>query len=398
MRRAIVILGLTTSALAGDGPTALPIERGDQAQADPRVNALLETIRDRHDLPALGGAIVTSERLVAVGAVGLRKHGDDQPVTVHDQFHLGSCTKAMTATLLALLVRDGALSWDTPLERALPGYRREMHPDYRPVTLEQVLAHRSGFSGETAARDLSLIQMHKLNGSNRERRRIYLRRILAEPPTHPIGERFVYSNRNYVVAGAIAEEVTGEAWETLMTHRLFEPLGMASAGFGAMGRPGRVDQPWPHLVVQGQPRPVPPGPRSDNPSLIGPAGTVHASLADWGKFLALHLRAGRRDGDPLLPEAIQRLRKPYPGPGDRYGFGWGFHERPWGGGTVLAHAGSNTMNYAVVWMAPARDFAVLAVTNQGGDAAETACDEVARDLIRFYLESDPVQPPPAPAE
>jgi lipoate-protein ligase A len=44
-------------------------------------------------------------------------------------------------------------------------------------------------------------------------------------------------------------------------------------------------------------------------------------------------------------------------------------QRPWGGGTVLAHSGSNTMWYCVVWMAPKRNFAVLSATNIGGDEA-----------------------------
>jgi hypothetical protein len=61
--------------------------------------------------------------------------------------------------------------------------------------------------------------------------------------------------------------------------------------------------------------------------------------------------------------------------------GWLVTERPWGGGRVLTHAGSNTMNYAVAWLAPRRDFAVLAATNLGGNKAASACDEAAAALI-----------------
>lgn len=64
--------------------------------------------------------------------------------------------------------------------------------------------------------------------------------------------------------------------------------------------------------------------------------------------------------------------------------GWLVVERPWGGGTVLNHAGSNTMNYAVAWVAPKRDFAVLVCTNQGGDSATRGTDEAAAALIKLH--------------
>ncbi len=65
--------------------------------------------------------------------------------------------------------------------------------------------------------------------------------------------------------------------------------------------------------------------------------------------------------------------------------GWAAAQRGWAGGTALTHAGSNTMNFAVVWMAPKRNFAVLVATNQGGDVAPQACDEAAGMLIRRFL-------------
>jgi hypothetical protein len=62
--------------------------------------------------------------------------------------------------------------------------------------------------------------------------------------------------------------------------------------------------------------------------------------------------------------------------------GWIVTERKWGGGKVLTHNGSNTMNYSVAWVAPKRKFAVLVCTNQGGEEAAKACDEAAGTLIR----------------
>ena len=112
---------------------------------------------------------------------------------------------------------------------------------------------------------------------------------------------------------------------------------------------------------------------------MGPAGTIHCSVLDWGKFIAAHLRGERGLPGLLAPETFQRLHTP--SFGSEYAFGWLVTERPWAGGRALMHAGSNTQNFAVVWMAPARDFAVLVMTNQAGGSTPKACDEAATALI-----------------
>jgi len=92
-------------------------------------------------------------------------------------------------------------------------------------------------------------------------------------------------------------------------------------------------------------------------------------------------RPSTRQAGILKPETLKRLHTP---PAGDYGFGWMVLERPWAGGRALTHTGSNTQDYAVVWMAPARDFAVLVMTNQGGDEMFEACDAVAAALIAHH--------------
>jgi lipoate-protein ligase A len=83
----------------------------------------------------------------------------------------------------------------------------------------------------------------------------------------------------------------------------------------------------------------------------------------------------------MLPPALYRDLHTPPPDAD-YAMGWQAMEREWGGGTVLQHNGSNTMNFAVIWMAPKKGFAVVAACNQGGDAAQKACD----DTVGIFLE------------
>ena len=88
------------------------------------LSAVLEPIRKMHGVPALGGAIVRGDKVTAIGATGFRKLGSDKKVTADDLWHLGSCTKSMTATLVGRYVERGKISWDTALQKALPRMKR----------------------------------------------------------------------------------------------------------------------------------------------------------------------------------------------------------------------------------------------------------------------------------
>jgi CubicO group peptidase (beta-lactamase class C family) len=328
------------------------------------MQATIEAIRAKYDLPALAGGVVTKD-IIEVFATGYRRRGGEERVREGDRWHIGSNTKAMTATLAAILVEEGKLRWDTTIGEVFPDARQE----YRSVTLEMLLSHRGGFPPPegTAPKGMTLLDVHNLPGTPREGRAEYVKRALAQEPYTTPGTQMVYSNMGYIIAGAMIEKRVGASWEDLMRSRLFDPLAMKSAGFGPM------IEPWPH-TAGGQA--LPPSRFTDNPPVLGPAGTVHTSLEDYAKFLRVHLGFGGL----LKDESLRRLHTPSAG-GD-YALGWIIVERAWAGGKALTHAGSNTLNYVVAWLAPERGFAVVVVTNQGGEKAARACDEAAAELIR----------------
>lgn len=371
MRAAACIAAVAALCHAGDVPPA--------GLAD-----VLEPIRARHKLPALAAAVLLKGHVAALDAVGVRKAGSDVAVTRDDQFHIGSCTKAMTATLVGLLVEQGKLGWETTLAEALPDLAEAMHADFRPVTIRQLLCHRGGLHPNLPE---GKSWGDAVQGKTpREQRAHFARAHLTQPPAYRPGTKYQYSNAGYGIVGAAVERLTDTPFETLMRTMLFEPLGMASAGFGAMGTPGKLDQPLQHRVDPlGLVQAIEPGPGSDNPDPLGPGGKVHCSMADWAKFVAEHLPTSLRVPRLLKPETLAALHAPPEG--GAYALGWNVTERAWGGGRVLMHAGSNLKNYAVVWLAPLRDFAVLVATNQGNGGAEKAVDEAAGALVRRFLET-----------
>lgn len=134
------------------------------------------------------------------------------------------------------------------------------------------------------------------------------------------GSRFAYSNLGYIRVGSMLEHVTGRTWEELICDRVFDPLGLKTAGLGPQAHLGRVDAPLGHSIVDGRPRAFLSGPNGDNPSVLGPAGVAHMSVLDFGSWAGwslggfLSLRAA--SGEPRLAACIadpglMSLRAPF---------------------------------------------------------------------------------------
>ncbi|MFZ5519307.1 MAG: serine hydrolase domain-containing protein [Candidatus Zhuqueibacterota bacterium] len=343
---------------------------------------ILSPILKKHNVPALAAAFVLDGKIVGAGAVGVRKVGSDVNVTLDDAFDIGSCTKAMTATVLGILVEQGKLRWDETLDQALPDLADEMHIDCKKITIEQLLTHRAGlptYGGELPA-GKTIGDLYTMPGTPREQRKLYTRLMLKQPPEITPGERYSYSNVGYSIAGTIAEEILDLPWEILIDSLLFKPLGMTTADYELRGSPEKIEMPWQHAFEAGQRIPI--DPTVPNPIVIRPAGDARCSVQDWAKFVIAHLNGDAGRPTPLQLKDFKTLHTP--SAGSDYAMGWMAADRQWGGGRVFWHSGSNNLNYAVVWIAPLKNMAVVVVTNQGGEIAYQACDETAGALIQHY--------------
>jgi len=367
----ILFLMIPVSGWSAESPRSATTQLAVTAAVDDLASTL-EPIRSNNNLPALGAAVWRGAELRAIGVVGAREQGGSAPATTEDQWHLGSDTKAMTATLVGLYVDRGVIRFEDTLGNLFAG--ESLHPGYADVSIEQLLQHRGGAPANIPSDTFA--QM-RVDGLAPGARATAVRALLARGPAQSPGT-YVYSNSGYIIAAAALERVLGEPWEVTIQRELFGTLGMDSCGFGAP----TGEQPRGHRINEGQPVAISPGPQADNPPSLGPAGTVRCSLADWGKFLAVHLAGARGEATILTPQSMGRLHAP-PDGGDYMG-GWLVVSQSWTGGPALTHGGSNTYWYVTTWLVPAKNAIFAVVTNRGDDVAFKAINSVIAPLNSRY--------------
>jgi len=323
-------------------------------------------------LPAMQASVADANGIVAQGAWGSAKGPDGPPVSNADAFHIGSCTKPMTATMLATLVDQHKLRWDTKVVDVFPEWKKDIRPEFTPITLADLLSHEAGV--EAFGEDTEIAKVPKLTGSPIERRRAFAHFALQQPPVVAPRTAFSYSNAGYVVAAAMAERVTGRTWETLVRERIFGPLKMTSAGFGwperVWGHVAGSDGKWiasdPHGVYQ-------------LPDYLAPCGDVHMTSDDLAEFLRAHLRAMRGTATIIPPStaAVMHTKRIKSGLGFGVASVAGFEN-------VATHSGSADTFITVIAISAEHDVAVAVSANAAGDAAQHAVGAMLRELlVRF---------------
>lgn len=322
-------------------------------------------------MPAAGWATVGIDEPVQVAVAGVSRRDGGEPVTADHHWHIGSCTKSLTAALVATFVDDGTAGWDLTIGEAFADLGSDVHDDWAGVRLDEVLLCRAGFAANLSQSAMQIAWRDER--TLLDQRTNAVASALRAPPKDR--GSFLYSNLSYVVAGAIVDRLAGVPYEVAMQARLFEPLGVTSAGYGPpphiWGHPNRVR--FGPLTVGRGSGADPAEVRSDNPSLLNPAGRLHLTLWDWATLQRLFL-----DGAGLLSqESLTRLLDAPPGL-STMAMGWVPAALP---GASLGMQGSNTAWVATAMLAEDRRRAALVVCNDGRSRLFAATAVAAAGLV-----------------
>lgn len=366
-------LATFTALLVGAATLAAEPPREDELDRQ-----LAEFCRD-NDIPAVAAAVFKNGEIRVSGVAGVRRLGSKDPVRIDDRFHIGSCGKSMTAWLLASLVEDGLLKWETTIADVFPEWRQEMRAEYHRVTLLQLLSHTAALPdpwADTQWKDVVYPSAHW----PADHRVAAARDVLKRAPIGVPGEVLQYSNVGYAIATAMAERRTGRSWSFLLRRRVFDPLKLDSISFGAPASLRNTAQPLGHARRGETWTPV--GPETDDyrvPFAIAPAGDIHCTIEDFARWAGAHLPGLRNEGKSLLSaDSIRKMHTPVC---SNYGMGWRM-ETTSGGDRVDMHNGSEGTFSATMAVFPDLNAAVVVAVNRGD--AKRECNQLLFALANRY--------------
>lgn len=389
----VLVFSLIVFSGCASIPKEDPTSFKDYSQGDQNLTKALEIASKKYNIPGLSLAIVDPAGLKSIGVYGVRRNGALSPITIQDKWLLGSDAKAITAAVVAKLVEEGKLTWETTVADIFPEYRNIINEGFIDLDMINLLSHRGGLPREDY--DFFLLLEDKLNPENDEvqARKKFLLSFLSRKPLFKVGTEFRYSNAGYMIVGAIIEKVTGKTYQQNVQELIFTPLGMNNSGFGGIGTPGIVDQPWGHNKF-GEPDNIN-GQYSDNLPSIGfaltaltPAGRIHTTMQDWSKFIADNLRYFVNTTTLLEKSSYARIFKT----DDKYSYalGWILFKDYLDGHDVYAHDGSNGHYAARVGICPDKQIAFLITCNQGVDNPKIreAMDGITRRIIDLIISEE----------
>ena len=350
-------------AFAAEGPAAFPSDGGFAARLMPFV-----------EKNVIAGAVVLvadRDRVLDLEAVGYADATAKTPIKTTDLFYIASMTKTFTAATLMMLVDEGKVSLDDPVEKYLPEFKGQMvqegkrppHPPRHPITVREVMDHTAGlYKGQ--------LRKETLEG--------YVRELAEQPLQFEPGTRFLYS-AGPAVGGRIVEVVSGMPFTEFLQKRLLDGLGLKDTTFWPSAqqaaRLALTHKLNPATGVLEPLHNVPPKPLDDVPPQVvsqfggditggykthfgNPAGGLFSTALDVSRFCQMLLNRGVWQGKRYLSEsAVKEIRTMQTGDllvnGDEaYGLCCFVQKKVWPGGPSVGSYGHHGARKTQMWIDP----------------------------------------------
>lgn len=362
-------------------PPGLPEITPEKVEAAlARLDSLVQQTLDETKIPGIAVAVVYQDEVRYAKGFGVREVGKDEAVTEETVFQLASCSKPLSSAVIAGVVSDGTVSWDSKLADLSPSFQMYTPWVTSQVMVRDMFSHRSGLPGH--AGDL----LEDLGATREE----ILHRLRFAQPQYSFRAGYAYTNFGITAAGVAVADAAGTDWETLAEDRLFRPLGMDHTSFrfdAFMAEPNHavghmlIDGTWQHHEQR-------------QPDAEGPSGGGSSNVVDMARWMRLELNGGMFEGTEIMaaaplaePHRPESVSNPAANPNvDRtgfYGLGWNVNYRD-NGKVQIGHSGAFNLGAATsVYLFPGDGLGIMVLTNaQPIGAAETLCLEFS-DLATY---------------
>ena len=337
----LLSLGLAPSARA---------EKPSGRELEQRLDALVRDFYPDANAPGAAVLVVIDGKPVLRKGYGLADLEKRTPITPETIFRIGSITKQFTAVAVLQLVQAGKVALDDPISKWVPDFDTQG----KAVTIEHLLSHTSGIPSYTAGPEY-------IAGMARDVTPAEILGMVADRPMEfEPGERFKYSNTNYVLLGMVIEKASGQSYAEYLQEHIARPLGLKDTRYGgsdsATDRHARGYNPSP---AEGW---APAQPLSmTQPYAAGAIESTVDDLARWTVALA--------EGKAVDPALLERAWTPFntTSQPSRYGFGWTIRVDDANNERWIGHGGGiNGFKTDAVWI-PEKTVYVAVLRNTPGD-------------------------------
>ena len=322
------------------------------------VEKLAQKQIDQNAVPGLAIAVVFQDKVVYAKGFGVRDVNTKAPVDADTVFQLASVSKPIGSTVVAELVGEGKITWDSKLSALDPTF--EMFDPWvtREITVRDMYAHRSGLPDH--AGDL----LEDLGFTRTE----ILFRLRYQRPDSSFRSHYAYTNFGMTEGAIAAVKPYRLEWEEACAQKLYKPLGMTSTSSRYADFIARQNKALGHVLVDGKWLQK----FKRDPDAQSPTGGVSSSVNDVAKWIRLQLANGKFDGKQIVsekplaethrPEMLTGFN-PFTNMPTFYGLGWNVSYDQQGR-LRLNHSGGFDLGAATfVNLVPAEQLGIVVLTN-----------------------------------
>ncbi len=362
----------------------LTAQASSLADKNKNIEVAISKAMTTFQVPGVAVAIVKDNKVVMSEGFGVIEQGKSDKVTPNTLFGIASNTKAMTAALLAGLVDEGKLSWQTKVIDIIPEFQMPDAYVTREFTIADLLAHNSGLG--LGAGDLMIWPHTSLTTLD------IIQGLKHLPQVSSFRSEFAYDNLMYIIAGEVIARVTGQSWQTVITERIFTPLGMTNtrAAYSLIEK-NNTNVARPHVPLEGKLNVV----GGNFLEKFAAAGSVASSVNDMSHWLKAQLNRGEYGKDksifsskqsrlmwqaktilPVSDSATKQDKTHF----SAYGLGWFLKD--YHGVKLVHHSGGILGMVSKVVLVPEENLGMVILTNQQSGYAFNA---IYHQILQEYL-------------
>lgn len=340
-----------------------------------RVNAqtfelqrIVDEVHRQTGVPALAAAWVRSDGMIHAVVAGARAIGESRtPMGLEDRVQLGAVTDQFVAGTLLTMLNEKRIRWDSTIQEMLRDLVAGIRPEYREITLEQLLTRRTSIAPVSSANLKEFVALGGMPGTAVARREALVHWALARPAASAAIPDATYPDLNYLVAAHMAERATGTPFDTDLLERLIKRMEQPQdCGAALADMPGRVTVTG-HVGTPAAPLVAPPDNPDVMPAAMAPIADVRCSISSLAQFARQQVRALRGVGISIVfpSTEVQRLYSA---------------SAPQATGRRIVRQRAGAASFAaLVTLLPDDDLAVVVAANAG--FGDLACARVTADIL-----------------